>query len=291
MSSCPRQSSQLLQRGRHEKGKRTPDLIKTSIRSRHPKYFASLTLFHRALRMISTNHYLPPVRGFILDLFDVPLTPETLGRLRRLEMAVEGGQSRKSQGGLGEGGGLTGRMGTRNPSPLRMSADPAEVGVGTRTSRSRTDSRARLDRERNGDGGREAVGDPTTPVRAQSDDKVPSRHSERHKDRYRDGESESAGSPRRNAQVESAIEPSGATAIDIDPYEYRRRAASSPGPASSSPVRSYSDGDGLGGRSDYNRMRSSDARGPRTGGVQRHGARLRGLTISTIPLGSDGMFS
>lgn len=241
--------------------------------------------------MISTNHYLPPVRGFILDLFDVPLTPETLGRLRRLEMAVEGGQSRKSQGGLGEGGGLTGRMGTRNPSPLKMSADPAEVD--SRTSRSRADSRARPDRDEDGDGQRGAVGEPMTPLRAQSDDKVPSRHSERTKDRYRDRESESAGSPRRNAQVESATGASGATARDIDPYEYRRRAASSPGPASASPVRSYSDGDGLGGRSNYSRMRNSNGngRGPTAGGGHAQGARLRGLTISTIPLGSDGMFS
>lgn len=242
--------------------------------------------------MISTNHYLPPVRGFILDLFDVPLTPETLGRLRRLETAVEAGQSQTEiqAPGAGEGGGLTGRMGTLNPSPLKMSADPAEVG--TRTSRSRTDSRARLDRERNGDGASEAVGeDPTTPLRAQSDDKVSSRHSERNRDRYRDGESESAGSPIRNAQVESATGASGATARDTDPYEYRRRAASSPGPASSSPVRSYSDGDGLSGRSDYNRIRHGNGKGQTAGGGQGQGARLRGLTISTIPLGGDGMFS
>jgi len=55
------------------------------IRNRHPRYFTSVTLFHRALRIISTNHYLAPVRRFILDLFDVKLEPEILIQLRHLE--------------------------------------------------------------------------------------------------------------------------------------------------------------------------------------------------------------
>jgi len=55
------------------------------VRNRHPRYFASITLFHRAIRTISTNHYQAPVRRFILDLFDVKLTPDTLLQLRLLE--------------------------------------------------------------------------------------------------------------------------------------------------------------------------------------------------------------
>ncbi len=37
--------------------------------------------------MISNNHYQAPVRRFILDLFDVKLSPETLIRLRHLDLA------------------------------------------------------------------------------------------------------------------------------------------------------------------------------------------------------------
>ncbi|ORY28003.1 Rapamycin-insensitive companion of mTOR, middle domain-domain-containing protein [Naematelia encephala] len=57
------------------------------LRSKHSRYFSSITLFHRALRMISTNHYQAPVRRFILDLFDVALTQESLLQLRHLELA------------------------------------------------------------------------------------------------------------------------------------------------------------------------------------------------------------
>ncbi|EIW69328.1 hypothetical protein TREMEDRAFT_30887 [Tremella mesenterica DSM 1558] len=56
------------------------------IRTRQPRHFSSLPLFHRALHIISHNHYQAPVRKFVLDLFDISLTPETLTALRRLEM-------------------------------------------------------------------------------------------------------------------------------------------------------------------------------------------------------------
>ncbi|WWC92493.1 uncharacterized protein L201_007452 [Kwoniella dendrophila CBS 6074] len=55
------------------------------IRNRHPRYFSSITLFHRALRSISTNHYQAPVRRFILDLFDIHLEPDTLTQLVGVE--------------------------------------------------------------------------------------------------------------------------------------------------------------------------------------------------------------
>ncbi len=42
--------------------------------------------FHRALRIISTNHFQAPVRRFILDLFDIPLEADTLIQLRHLEV-------------------------------------------------------------------------------------------------------------------------------------------------------------------------------------------------------------
>lgn len=51
------------------------------IRNKQPRYFSSLSLFHRAARRISSNHYQAPVRRFILDLFDVPLDTDTLGQL------------------------------------------------------------------------------------------------------------------------------------------------------------------------------------------------------------------
>ncbi|KAK1923142.1 Rapamycin-insensitive companion of mTOR, middle domain-containing protein [Papiliotrema laurentii] len=55
------------------------------IRNRQPRYFSSLPLFHRAARMISTNHYQAPVRRFVLDLFNIPLDMETLDEMVRLE--------------------------------------------------------------------------------------------------------------------------------------------------------------------------------------------------------------
>lgn len=61
-----------------------------SVRNRHPRLFASTTLFHRALRAISTNHFQAPVRRFILDLFDVQLTPHTLSRLAHMERGAPG---------------------------------------------------------------------------------------------------------------------------------------------------------------------------------------------------------
>ncbi|WWC72760.1 uncharacterized protein I206_106724 [Kwoniella pini CBS 10737] len=54
-------------------------------RNRHPRYFSSITLFHRALRSVSTNHYQAPVRRFILDLFEIKLEPETLTQLAGVE--------------------------------------------------------------------------------------------------------------------------------------------------------------------------------------------------------------
>jgi rapamycin-insensitive companion of mTOR len=56
-----------------------------SLRFRHPRYFSSITLFHRALCVISTNHFQAPVRRFIMDLFDVKIEPDTLIQLRHLE--------------------------------------------------------------------------------------------------------------------------------------------------------------------------------------------------------------
>ena len=55
------------------------------LRSRHPKLFGSLTLFHRAWYLISNNHYQAPVRRFILELFDISIEPDTLAALRRLD--------------------------------------------------------------------------------------------------------------------------------------------------------------------------------------------------------------
>lgn len=55
------------------------------VRNRHPRMFSSTTLFHRAMRAVSTNHFQAPVRRFILDLFDVELGPHTLPRLTHLE--------------------------------------------------------------------------------------------------------------------------------------------------------------------------------------------------------------
>lgn len=55
------------------------------IRNRHPRIFSSTTLFYRALRAISTNHFQAPVRRFIVDLFDVEINPHTLMRLTHLE--------------------------------------------------------------------------------------------------------------------------------------------------------------------------------------------------------------
>lgn len=55
------------------------------LRNKQPRYFSSLPLFHRAARMISTNHYQAPVRRFILDLFDVPLDSDTLVQLVTME--------------------------------------------------------------------------------------------------------------------------------------------------------------------------------------------------------------
>ncbi|OCF45562.1 sterility protein Ste20 [Kwoniella heveanensis CBS 569] len=55
------------------------------IRNRHPRYFSSVTLFHRALRSISTNHYQAPVRRFILDLFELKLEEDVLTQLVGVE--------------------------------------------------------------------------------------------------------------------------------------------------------------------------------------------------------------
>ena len=57
------------------------------IRNRQPHFFSSLPLWHRAARMISTNHYQAPVRRFILDLFDIPIDPETLSELMKHEQS------------------------------------------------------------------------------------------------------------------------------------------------------------------------------------------------------------
>jgi rapamycin-insensitive companion of mTOR len=58
------------------------------VRNKHPRYFSSITLFHRALHTISNNHYLAPVRRFILDLFDVSLEPDILVQLHHLDLSM-----------------------------------------------------------------------------------------------------------------------------------------------------------------------------------------------------------
>ena len=58
------------------------------IRARHPRYFSSITLFHRALRVISTNHFQAPVRRFILDLFEIGIEMDTLIQLRHIEASL-----------------------------------------------------------------------------------------------------------------------------------------------------------------------------------------------------------
>jgi hypothetical protein len=194
------------------------------IRARHPKYFASVSLYHRALRMISTNHYLPPVRGFILDLFDIQLTPDVLARLRRLEAAVEDPNATYTS---------TAGAGTRTASPLKV------------------DGLRPHSRSLHGTG--------LAPLTPQHEPKTTS------PEPYSDHALEDAGSPRRSTDS--------ASRGTIDPHEYRRRATSSPGPAS--PSRSYSD---------------TGVRGQATGGSGL-GARMRGLTISTMPSGNDGMFN
>lgn len=60
-------------------------LVDDRIRNRHPRLFSSSTLFYRALRAISTNHFQAPVRRFIVDLFDVEINPNTLMKLMHLE--------------------------------------------------------------------------------------------------------------------------------------------------------------------------------------------------------------
>ena len=55
------------------------------IRNRSPRHFSSLVLFHRALRLISSNHYQAPVRRFVLDLFQIKITADTVAQLVRLE--------------------------------------------------------------------------------------------------------------------------------------------------------------------------------------------------------------
>lgn len=49
-----------------------------------PEYrplFTSVSMFYRALDMISTSRYRLPVRRFIIDLFDVPLDPQVVQQL------------------------------------------------------------------------------------------------------------------------------------------------------------------------------------------------------------------
>ena len=55
---------------------------------REPRHFSSLPLFYRALQMVSTNHFVSPVRKFILDLFDLRLDPETLVGMRSIELSM-----------------------------------------------------------------------------------------------------------------------------------------------------------------------------------------------------------
>lgn len=55
------------------------------IRNRHPRLFASTTLFYRAIRSISTAHFQAPVRRFVLELFSVEITPQTLTRMVHME--------------------------------------------------------------------------------------------------------------------------------------------------------------------------------------------------------------
>lgn len=172
--------------------------------------------------MVSTNHYLPPVRGFILDLFDIQLTPDVLSKLRRLEAAAEdpNGASMFLAG-----------AGTRTASPLKVDGTTSRPG-----SRGRPNSGLA----------------PLTPHHAT---KPPSPESNAERER------DDAGSPRRSTDS--------ATRGTIDPHEYRRRATSSPGP--SSPSRSYSDRD------------DRAIGGGRTG----LGGRMRGLTISTVPMANE----
>ncbi|WVQ95387.1 hypothetical protein IAU59_002484 [Kwoniella sp. CBS 9459] len=73
------------------------------IRNRHPRYFSSITLFHRALRSISTNHYQAPVRRFILDLFELKLEEDILTQLVGVEqmahrLALQGGYNGNNNG-------------------------------------------------------------------------------------------------------------------------------------------------------------------------------------------------
>ncbi|KAL7420859.1 hypothetical protein Q5752_004812 [Cryptotrichosporon argae] len=55
-------------------------------RQRHARLFSSVTFFHRALRLISTSHFTATIRRFILDQFAVALEPDTLLRLRHIEL-------------------------------------------------------------------------------------------------------------------------------------------------------------------------------------------------------------
>lgn len=56
------------------------------LRNRQPGPFANLSLFHRAMRLISTNHFQAPVRRFVLDLFEVSLDQGTLVQLRSMDI-------------------------------------------------------------------------------------------------------------------------------------------------------------------------------------------------------------
>ena len=45
-----------------------------------------MAMFHRATRLISSNHYQAPVRRFILDLFDIAIDGSTIEELLRLDL-------------------------------------------------------------------------------------------------------------------------------------------------------------------------------------------------------------
>ncbi|WWD20882.1 hypothetical protein CI109_105359 [Kwoniella shandongensis] len=133
------------------------------IRNRHPRYFSSITLFHRALLSISSNHYQAPVRRFILDLFEIKLEPETLTQLigieelayredvahpfprrtsksgKKLETSKSSAGMNRQNGPHSQNGGNEGRRKRSYSSPVDLALSIGEGGgVGVRRERGTT---------------------------------------------------------------------------------------------------------------------------------------------------------
>ncbi|CED82219.1 ste16 protein [Phaffia rhodozyma] len=52
--------------------------ILSRLKRTHRDLFSSIPLFYRALHILSSTHFRLPIRRFIFDLFDIPMTPSTI---------------------------------------------------------------------------------------------------------------------------------------------------------------------------------------------------------------------